>query len=89
MKLTPKLLIAGSATYVLTASGAYLYLRSKAPPQRCDNGKDKRGNIFDSLADHYDQQINLDETLMGIKLMRLWLMRQASGVVLETSVSGS
>jgi hypothetical protein len=32
---------------------------------------------FDRLADCYDRCINLDETVMGIKLMRRWLMRQA------------
>ena len=32
---------------------------------------------FDRIADRYDSCINVDETLMGIKLMRRWLMRQA------------
>jgi hypothetical protein len=32
---------------------------------------------FDRLADYYDSCINLDETVMGIKLMRRWLVRQA------------
>lgn len=32
---------------------------------------------FDRIADFYDSCINTDETFMGIKLMRRWLMRQA------------
>jgi hypothetical protein len=32
---------------------------------------------FDRIADRYDSCINVDETLMGVKLMRRWLMRQA------------
>lgn len=32
---------------------------------------------FDRIADLYDSCINTDETFMGIKLMRRWLMRHA------------
>lgn len=32
---------------------------------------------FDRLADRYDSCINVDETFMGVKLMRRWLMRRA------------
>lgn len=38
---------------------------------------------FDRIADRYDSLINVDETLMGLKLMRRWLMRHA-----EVSTSG-
>ncbi|EFN59364.1 hypothetical protein CHLNCDRAFT_137827 [Chlorella variabilis] len=40
---------------------------------------------FDRLADRYDSCINVDETFMGVKLMRRWLMRRAEGDVLEVS----
>lgn len=32
---------------------------------------------FDRLADFYDSSINIDETFMGLKLMRRWLVRHA------------
>ncbi|PSC68852.1 serine protease [Micractinium conductrix] len=40
---------------------------------------------FDRLADFYDSSINIDETFMGLKLMRRWLVRHAEGDVLEVS----
>ena len=44
-----------------------------------------RKNTFDRLADSYDSRINLDELVMGVKLLRWWLLRQARGDVLEVS----
>ncbi len=93
MKLSPKTVMTGVGVYFAAAVGGYLYLRSaKAPaPSPCGCGGKHGGGgedeeqalaadgkeAFDRIADRYDSCINVDETLMGIKLMRRWLMRQA------------
>lgn len=46
---------------------------------------DRGTSPFDRLADSYDSRINLDELVMGVKLLRWWLLRQARGDVLEVS----
>lgn len=35
------------------------------------------GRTWDQISDSYDSELGLDETLMGIKLFRRWLVRQA------------
>lgn len=37
----------------------------------------KSGNVWDSLADSYDSRISLDETVMGLRLLRRYVIRQA------------
>lgn len=45
-----------------------------------------RKEVFDKIADMYDSSIDTDELLMGLKLLRRWLLRKAQGDVLEVSV---
>ena len=40
---------------------------------------------YDGLASSYDSQIDWDETVMGIWLLRRWLAGQATGEVLEVA----
>ncbi|CAO3632230.1 unnamed protein product [Cunninghamella blakesleeana] len=42
-------------------------------------------NIWEQVARKYDQEIGLDEKVMGIGLLRRWLIRKAKGDVLEVS----
>lgn len=81
-------MVAGLGLYFGMASATYLYVRSTKPPSTCRHGKgdeedecdaSKAGGscVFDQLSDQYDNKIGLDETLMGIKLLRWWLMRKA------------
>ena len=56
------------------------------------SGQSEAGGLetFDRIADRYDSCINVDETVMGIKLMRRWLMRQAEvGRAHGPALSGS
>ncbi|KNC72352.1 hypothetical protein SARC_15093 [Sphaeroforma arctica JP610] len=41
--------------------------------------------VWDKNAGSYDKEVGLDETLMGLSLMRRWLLRNAKGSVLEVS----
>lgn len=40
-------------------------------------GENGAGRTWDEIADSYDGELGLDETLMGIKLLRRWLVRKA------------
>ena len=44
-----------------------------------------RVSIFDTNASKYDKEVNWDERLMGISLLRKFLLRQANGHVLEVA----
>ncbi|RMX69188.1 hypothetical protein DD238_005947 [Peronospora effusa] len=45
----------------------------------------KRVSIFDTNASKYDKEVNWDERLMGISLMRRFLLQKAKGYVLEVA----
>ena len=47
---------------------------STSGPQQVD---DKPPRSWDEIADGYDGELAWDETLMGLKLCRWWLIRQA------------
>jgi hypothetical protein len=83
----PALLVGGAALYFGTAVGSYIYLRStKAPPLERPGEQDAPGcstHVFDGLAADYDKKIDLDETLMGIKLLRRWLLLKAEASRLQ------
>lgn len=85
MRVPTRYLLLGGAVYCGTASASYIYLRGAGPC--CEDSPATPGpcNVFDRIAGDYDAKINLDETLMGIGLMRRWLVRQAGGDVLEVS----
>ena len=85
-KISPRVLAVGGIVYVGMSTATYLYVQSnKAPSCPCSHHTDDDGNTFDRIAGDYDQKINLDETLMGIKLLRRFLLRKAQGDVLEVS----
>lgn len=88
MKLSPKPLLAGMAVYFGMSAGTYIYVRSTKPPQSCDCQqltKDGDMDVYERLADEYDNKIGFDETVMGIKLLRWWLIHKLEGNVLEVS----
>ena len=67
-------IIAGAATYIAGSTATFIYLRGRknAHEHACTAGP-----IWDSLADTYDSQVGLDETLMGLTLLRRYVIRQA------------
>lgn len=86
MKLSPKPLLAGMAVYFGMSAGTYIYVRSTKPPQSCDCQqltKDGDMDVYERLADEYDNKIGFDETVMGIKLLRWWLIHKLE---VETAV---
>ena len=83
----------GGALYIGMSTATYLYVKSTKSalpsPCRCGGGDGlphlNTRNTFDRIASDYDSNINLDETLMGVKLLRRFLLRKAKGDVVEVS----
>lgn len=78
MRVPTRYLLGGAGLYVGVATAAYWRVKSNQCPQ-CPSvpTQQQDGQAFTELADTYDQQIGWDEKLMGITLLRRWLMRQA------------
>ena len=66
-------------TYVGVCGAAFIYVRRRDPPQSkdADGGAAAPGETFDQLADSYDSRLGWDEAVMGLKLLRWWVIRQA------------
>lgn len=81
MPLSKRLIFAGAGVYAIGTVAAYSFLRpATEPPQ-----EQQQPATFDSLAAAYDAKVNFEETFMGLKLLRWWLVSQAQGDVLEIS----
>jgi methyltransferase OMS1 len=92
-KFSPRFLAIGGVLYIGTTSLTYFYLK-KPSPCSCpshgtstsrDNGSRNNIDTFDRIARDYDKKINVDELLMGVKLLRRFLIGEATGDVLEVS----
>ena len=87
------LIAGGIATYVGASYAAYSFLKKDKPGGASSSPPTAAGAIashnnvgtWDSLAASYDSAIDYDETFMGIKLLRRWLVKSAKGRVLEVS----
>lgn len=85
-QISTKALAMGGIVYIGMSTATYLYVKGTKPPScPCENHGKEDGNAFDRIAGEYDQKINLDEKLMGITLLRRYLLRKAEGDVLEVS----
>ncbi|KAJ0397008.1 hypothetical protein ATCC90586_009242 [Pythium insidiosum] len=84
----PGLLLAGASVYVGTAAVSYLTFYE--PPQDVKDAvhrmnNERRRDVFDKNADKYDKDVDFDETMIGISLMRRFLLRHARGRALEVA----
>ena len=78
MRINSRYVLGGVAVYVGVTAVTYRRLRNSQSQHVCQHEtKSQDGQAFSALADTYDKQIGWDETLMGITLLRRWLMRQA------------
>ena len=77
MRITAPYLLGGVGLYAGVAAAVYSRLKSNKCPESCKGHQPQGQPAFDSLADTYDQQIGWDERLMGVLLLRRWLIRQA------------
>ena len=80
--------LGGGGLAVVSAAAAYTYTTSSEPIDvdahpRC--GCCVRVERFDALAETYDDEIGVDELVMGLPLLRRWLLRRARGDVLEVA----
>ena len=80
--------LGGGGLAVVSAAAAYTYTTSSEPIDvdahpRC--GCCARVERFDALAETYDDEIGVDELVMGLPLLRRWLLRRARGDVLEVA----
>lgn len=88
-KFSPKFLAIGGVIYIATSSATYLYLKKgKSSSCSCPShgtSSTSTTDTFDRIAKDYDDNINFDELLMVVKLLRRRLAGQARGDVLEVS----
>ena len=77
MRIPARYLLGGAGLYVGVAAAAYSRVKSHKCPGTCVNQPQPDGQAFNSLADTYDNKVGWDEALMGISLLRRWLMQQA------------
>ena len=77
MRINKTYVLAGAGLYIGVATAAYIRVKGSQASPHSLACKHKSGAAFDALADTYDKQIGWDEKLMGISLLRWWLIRQA------------
>ncbi len=78
MKFTRTQVLGLFGTYVGVVGAAYIYVRRREPPKQDTDGKTTAASeTFDQLADSYDSRLGWDEAVMGLKLLRWWVIRQA------------
>ncbi len=82
MGIPTRYLLGGAGLYAGVAIAAYIRVKSHQCPKVCEHAKTQDGQAFNALADTYDQQIDWDEKLMGITLLRWMLLRQAKVIKL-------
>eukprot|EP00741_Cyanophora_paradoxa_P022445 tig00021489_g21671.t1 len=80
-------LVAGGLTAYAAGVGAvYVYMQAqKAPEGPLPSERERRGT-FDSIAKHFDDDIDLHERVIGIRASREELVGRARGDVLEVAV---
>lgn len=100
MRVSVRNLTLGVGGYLGIIGGGYWWALSQredaAKKELGEKAEDEQGNpkqfseaerlaIFREGASGYDKQIGTDETVMGLNLLRRWLLRQAKGKVLEVA----
>jgi len=100
MRVSVKSLTLGIGSYLGILGGGYYWALSqreaaakKALAEKAEDaaGKPKRFSetdrlaIFGEGASKYDKEIGTDEIVMGLNLLRWWLLRQARGKILEVA----
>ncbi|EGZ22420.1 hypothetical protein PHYSODRAFT_330219 [Phytophthora sojae] len=86
----PGVLLGGAALYAGVAFATYVTLydpkKSGANADAPHVDDARRLQVFDANAAQYDREVDWDERLTGISLMRRFLLRRARGRVLEVAV---
>jgi len=80
MPVSKTLIAAGAGVYLVGSAAAYSLFKTPSPQPQV-----QQHATFDSLADDYDAKVNFEETFMGLKLLRRWLVAQAQVPALATS----
>jgi hypothetical protein len=83
-------LVGGGFTYLMAAGAGYLYANSLEPKNKEEElrgeiklSDEARNQTYSAIASRYDADIGLDETFMGLTLIRWWHLRKAEGNILE------
>lgn len=77
MRIPIRYLLGGAGLYVGVATATYVRLKHRKCPNTGVHQPQQNDQAFNSLADTYDKQVGWDETLMGVTVLRRWLIRQA------------
>jgi hypothetical protein len=78
-------IVGGALAYLGVSYGVYKALKPKAAPLASFTPRSDNTQVWDAVATRYDAEIDFDETLVGVKLLRWWLLRNVSGKTLEVS----
>lgn len=76
----------GMSVYATGVLAAYVYFSEDDPDNVPSFGTERpfnRESLFNRLAPTYDQSLATDETILGISLLRKYLMKHSCGNVLE------
>ncbi len=72
------LALTGLGVYGVSLYGSYRWFRITSGGMHGTGGCPAGGGAeWDTLADSYDREVGLDETLMGLRLLRWWLVSHA------------
>lgn len=100
MRVSVKSLTIGATSYIGLLAGGYWWALSKreeaAKEELAKLAEDAQGrpkafseaerlSVFGKGAGAYDKEIGTDETVMGLNLLRWWLLSKARGAVLEVA----
>ncbi|KAJ8612584.1 hypothetical protein CTAYLR_009801 [Chrysophaeum taylorii] len=79
--------VAGGTVFGLAASGAWVLAQEKTTPDDKDVvcSCAERVRVFSAVSGQYDATVGRDEVVMGLPILRWWLLRRASGDVLEVA----
>ncbi|ORX99122.1 S-adenosyl-L-methionine-dependent methyltransferase [Basidiobolus meristosporus CBS 931.73] len=85
------LVVGGLAVYLGVTYLSFSYFKLSKPEEEKDGIPTQKdtctsfNSTYDHIAENYDKKIGMDETLMGLGLLRRWLIKNAKGDVLEVS----
>ncbi|KAK9766280.1 hypothetical protein K7432_004741 [Basidiobolus ranarum] len=85
------LVVGGLAVYLGITYLSFSYFKLSKPeeekklPLKEKDSTSSFNSTYDHIADTYDKKIGFDETLMGLGLLRRWLIKNVKGDVLEVS----
>eukprot|EP00041_Stephanoeca_diplocostata_P009802 m.153064 g.153064 ORF g.153064 m.153064 type:complete len:248 (-) comp17904_c0_seq2:732-1475(-) len=84
-----RFVLMGTSLYLGATASAYFYFQNKRATDDNDEKlpvtKNDLCRVVSTIAPEYDRQIWMDEFVMGVGVLRWWLLRNLTGRILEVS----